>query len=175
MLDSVGKLRKHIIRNIRRALRNEIHADALRSNQPNHLCNLLHQRLRRIVKQQMRFIKEEHQPRLFRIAHFGKTFEKLGQQPQKEGGIGRGVANQPHRVQDIDVSSTVDIGTHPIANIQRGFAEQHLSVLFFECKQSALDRADGRSRNIAVQCGIFGAIVRNIGKHRAQILQIQKQ
>ncbi len=61
MLHAVAQLGEHLVRHVDRVLRHEIDADALRADQPHHLLDLVHQRLRRVVEQQMRLVEEEHE------------------------------------------------------------------------------------------------------------------
>ena len=84
MLYAVAQLAQHAVRDIQRVLGDEVNADAFGADQAHHLFDLGQQRRRRIVEQQVRFIEEEHQLRLFRVAHFRQVLKQLGQQPQQE-------------------------------------------------------------------------------------------
>jgi hypothetical protein len=52
----------------RRELRAEVHADALRADEPHDLLDALAQRGRRVVEQQVRLVEEEHELGLVEIA-----------------------------------------------------------------------------------------------------------
>ena len=54
-------------------LGDEIHPDPLGADQPRHLLDLVHQRLRRVVEQQMRLVEEEDELRLLGVAHLGQS------------------------------------------------------------------------------------------------------
>src|SRR3546814_14612713 len=58
MLDAVAKLPRHLVGNVDRVLGDEIDADALRSDQPHDLLDLVEQRAGRIVEQQVRLVEE---------------------------------------------------------------------------------------------------------------------
>ena len=81
MLNAVAQLRENSVRHVDRILGDEVNADALRTDQANHLFDLVHQRLRRVVEEQMRLVEKEHQLRLRRIADFRKLLEQFGQHP----------------------------------------------------------------------------------------------
>ncbi len=73
VLNTVAKLGKNLVGHVDRILRDEIHADTFGTDQADHLLDLVHQRLRRIIEQQMRFIKEEHELRQRYVADFGSS------------------------------------------------------------------------------------------------------
>ena len=87
MLNSHTQLGQHILRQVARVLRHEIDADALGADQAHNLLDLVDQRLGRPVKQEVSLIEEEDQFRFIRIADLRQLLEKLGQQPEQEGGI----------------------------------------------------------------------------------------
>ena len=84
VLHAVAELAEHGVGNVERILRDEIHADALRANEPHDLLDLLEQRFRRVGEQQMRFVEEEHEPRLVRVADLGQPLEQLREHPEQE-------------------------------------------------------------------------------------------
>ena len=77
MLHPVAQLPQHIIRNVRRILRDEINTDALRADQTRDLLDLVDQHLGRAVKQQMRLVEKEDKLGLVGIADFGQHLEQL--------------------------------------------------------------------------------------------------
>ena len=77
MLHAIAQLPEYRIGNVRRVLRNEINTDGLRANQADNLLDFIQQHLRRIVKQQMRFIKEKDQLWLLLVAGLRQPFVKL--------------------------------------------------------------------------------------------------
>ena len=78
MLHPVAELRQDFVRHVGRVLGDEKHPHALGADQPHHLLDLVHQRIRCVCKQQVRFVEEEHQFRLVEVACFGQVFEQFG-------------------------------------------------------------------------------------------------
>ncbi len=70
MLDAVPQLAQDNIGNIERILADEINADAFRADQSHHLLDLLRHRRLDVVEEQVRFVEEENELGLFRIANF---------------------------------------------------------------------------------------------------------
>ncbi len=87
VLDPVAELAEHRLGDVERVLGDEIDPHPLGADQPHHLLDLLQQRLRRVVEEQVRLVEEEDQLRLLRVADLGQAFEQLGQQPEQEGGV----------------------------------------------------------------------------------------
>ena len=77
MLHAVTKLTQYILRNIRRTLCDEIYTHALRTDQSDHLFNLVEQRLRSTIEQHVSLVEEEHQLRQFQVAHLWQCGVKL--------------------------------------------------------------------------------------------------
>jgi hypothetical protein len=82
MLDAVAELGKHGFGHVERVLGDEIDADALGADQPDDLLDLLQQRLRRVVEQEVRLVEEEDQPRLLRIADLLGQFSNSSESSQ---------------------------------------------------------------------------------------------
>src|SRR2546430_820485 len=61
MLDAIAELTQHGLRHVEGVLRHEIDADTLGADEPHDLLDLVQQRLRRIGKEQMRFVEEEYE------------------------------------------------------------------------------------------------------------------
>ena len=76
MLHLVGKLRKHLVGNVAGALRDEVHAHAFGADELHHLHDFADQGLWHAIEQQVRLVKEEHEARFFRVAHFGQRGEQ---------------------------------------------------------------------------------------------------
>src|ERR1700730_16809465 len=84
MLHPVSKLAQNDVRDIERILADEINPDAFRANQSHHLLDLLFHRRLDVSKEQVRFIEEENEFRLFGVANLGKSLKKLGEQPEEK-------------------------------------------------------------------------------------------
>ena len=107
VLDAVAELPRNFFGNVDRVLRHEIDADALRSDQAHDLFDLVDERGRRIVEQQMRFVKEEDELRLVGIADLGKRLEHLGQQPEQEGRIKLRTGHQLVGGKDVHIAAAL--------------------------------------------------------------------
>ena len=142
VLDPVAKLPGDLFGNVDRVLADEIDPDAFRTDQPDHLLHLVEQRLRGIVEQQVRFIKEEHQPGLFGIAHFGQRLEQFAHQPQQKGGIELGILHQLISDQHVDQAFPAFVAAQEIVDLERGLAKKLVRALAFKRQQLTLDRAD---------------------------------
>ena len=77
MLHLVAELCEHTIRDITRVLGDEVHADSLRADELHDLLDLLDERLRRAVKEEVGFVKEEDHLRLLRVTDLRHLLEKL--------------------------------------------------------------------------------------------------
>ena len=75
MLNPVAELSQHIIGNICGALGNEIYANTFGPNETGNLFNFIHQRFWRVLKQEMRLVKEKDHLGFFWIADLGKFLE----------------------------------------------------------------------------------------------------
>ncbi|ENN86155.1 hypothetical protein RHSP_33286 [Rhizobium freirei PRF 81] len=175
MLHAVAELRQHRFRYIERVLGDEIDADALGADQTHHLFDTLDQHLRRIVEEQMRFIEEEDQPRLLRIADLGQFFEQFGQQPQQEGGIEARVHHQLVGCKHRNLPVAVIADPHDVGNLQSRLAEEVFGTLLLQDKHRTLDRADGGFRDQAVFAGKLAGIVAHIVQQRLQILEVEQR
>ena len=132
MLHAVAQLAKHGIRDIRRILRDKIDADPFRADKTDHLLDFIQQYLRRIVKQQVGFVKEEHQLRFFEVAGFRQALVEFGEHPQQAGGVQLRHLIELFSAEDINHPFTAGIDTHPVLNIQHRFAEEVLCALLLQ-------------------------------------------
>ena len=142
MLHAIAELTEDRLRNVERILRHEIHADALRTDQPDHLLDLLHQHFGRIVKQQVRFVEEQHHYGLRRVADLRQLLVKLGQQPQQKTRVQLRRVQQLIRGEHVDDALSVAGGLNQIVDVEHRLAEELVGALFVESGQSPLDRAD---------------------------------
>jgi len=81
VLDAVSELAEDLVWHVIRELRAEVHAHALRPDDPDHLLHALAQGRRRVVEQQMRLVEEEDELRLVEVAHFGQVFKQFREEP----------------------------------------------------------------------------------------------
>jgi DNA-binding TFAR19-related protein (PDSD5 family) len=149
VLDPVAELTENGIGDVERILRHEIDADALRADQAHHLFDLLQQRRRRFVEQQVRLVEEEHQLRFVEIADFRQLLEQLGQQPEQEGRVQARRGHQLVAGEDVDHALAI-VGLHQVGNVEHRLAEEDFAALLAQVQQPALDGTDRRRRDIAV-------------------------
>ncbi len=122
---------------------NEVHAHTLGADQPHDLFNPIQQRLRGVIEQQVRLIKEQHKPGLVGITNLRQLLKQLGQQPQKDTGIAeRALPIQALGMQDIDHALTVLVDLEKVIQRDGRLAKQRLPALLFQTQQRALDSAD---------------------------------
>src|SRR3546814_20379026 len=79
MLDAVAELARDRFGHVDRVLGDEIDADPLRTDQADDLLDLLGQRGRGVVEQQMRILEEEDAVPLVGFAELVTGIENLGQ------------------------------------------------------------------------------------------------
>ena len=175
MLHPVAQLPKDILRHIRRVLGDEIDPHPLRPDQPRHLLHLGHQRLGRIVKQQMRLVKEEDELRLVRVAHLRQRLEQFRQQPQQEGRIKPRAVHQLVRRKDVDPPRPAAIHQHQIRQIQRRLPEQLRAPFVLQHQKPPLDRPDRGRRHQPIARRDRLGILPDEDQQRLQVLQIQKR
>ncbi len=136
MLDAVAELPQDVSRHVVRKLRAEVDADAFRSDQPHDLLDPLHQRRRRIVKEQVRFVEDERELRLVEIAHLGQPLEQLREQPEEKRRIETRLEHELVRGEDADDAAAGQVGAEQVGELERRLAEELLAVAF-EAQQRA--------------------------------------
>ncbi len=175
-MNAQAQLRQHVIRQIRRRLGDEIHANTLGTNQTHHLLQAFLQRLGRVAEEQVRFIEEQRQQRLVSIAALGQLLEQLGQQPQQERCVNLWrLVHQPTGVEQMDASTPIGGGLQNVFELQRRLAEQGFGALLFQCRQAAQQRLAGTGGH---QRRVFAEqlrIVLEVVQQSFQILEIQQQ
>ena len=77
MLKAVAKLRQDFFRYVDRVLRHEINPNPLGADQANNLLDLVEQLFRRLVEEKVRFVEEEDELRLRRVADLGQFLEQF--------------------------------------------------------------------------------------------------
>ena len=123
----------------------------------------------------MGLIKEEDHPWLFQIPHLRQLLEQLREHPQKEGAIDCGALDQPLAGEYVDIAPAIQVGAHPVLDVQLRFSEELLSSFVFKSQQGPLDGADAGGGNIAVGGGKLRPVIAHELEHGPQILQIQQQ
>ena len=175
MLDAITQLPGDLLGDIDRVLRDEIDAHALGADQANDLLHLILQRFGRVVEQQVRLVEEEHQLRLFRIAHLGQRLEQFGEQPEQEGRIELRAAHQPVGGEDVDHPAPLLVDGKKVVDLQRRLAEEHVRALALEAQQLPLDRADAGLGHIAVGARQVLRILVSEAQHGLQVAEVEQQ
>ena len=175
MLDAVGELSEDIVRDVRRALADEVYADALGADELNDLNDLLDERLGRVAEEQVRFIKEEDHARLLKVADLRQTLEELGQHPEEERTVHGRALDKALAGEDVDITAAVNVRAHPVTDIKLRLAEEQLAALALEGEQRALNGADAGGGDVAVGRGELGAVIADVLEHGAQILEVEQE
>ena len=124
VLDPVAELAAYLVRHVDRILSYEIDADALGADQPHHLLDRLLKRLRRVPEQQMCLVEEKDERRLLGIAHLGQILEQLGEQPEQEGGVERGLVINLFRGENVHMAASGFVHLQESAMSSAGLAEE---------------------------------------------------
>src|SRR5690606_22704252 len=143
---------------VERILRDEVHADALRANEAHDLLDLLDERFRRIVEEQMRLVEEEHEARLLQISDLGQMLEELREQPQQEHAVDTRRMEKLVRGKNIH-DAAVAVAPQEIVDVEHRLAEESIAALRLEREQSALNRADGSRGDVAVLHAQLGGVL----------------
>ena len=173
MLHAVAELAQHSVGNVERVLRDEINADALRTDQPHHLFDLVEQRFRCFVEQQVCLVEKEDELGLVEVTHFGQMLEQLGQHPQQEGRIELGRIHQAVGGEDVDHTAALVVGLHEVVHVEHRLAEKGVAALLFDFEQRALDGTDRGRGDIAVFGGEVLGVVTDVLQHRAQVFGVE--
>ena len=169
MLHAVAQLGEHTVGDVGGHLGDKVHAHALGADQAHHQLDALDQHLGRIVEQQVGFVKEKSQLRLFKVAHLGQALVQLGEQPQQKGRIQARRLHQLVGGQDIDHAPALGVGLHQVVDVEHGLAKKLRPALGFQLQQAALDGPDAGGRDIAVVGGELFGVVAHVLQHGAQV------
>ncbi len=151
VLEAVAELRQHDFRHVGRRLRHKINADALGADQPHHLLDLVDQLLRRVAEEQVRFIEEEDELGLIRIADFRQLFPQA-RSSARAGTPSRGAGFAPA----VRTASTwiVPLPSGRVRQqffeLERGFAEEAVGAVHFQLQHLRCSAAIDWRRDQAV-------------------------
>ena len=175
MLHAVAQLAQNILWHVSRVLRDEINADPFGPDQTRDLFDLINQGLGRVIKQQMRLIKEEHELGFIRVADLGQFFEQFRKQPQQERRIEARAVHQLIRRQKVDLPTTVGRHLHHVHQVQGRFAKERRCTLIFQHQQLPLDRTDRRRRDVPIaQCNL-ARVFTDPKQHGLQVFEVQER
>ena len=175
MLKAIAKLAKDILGHIIGVLGDEIDPHPLGADQPRHLFHLVDKRLGRVIEQQMRLVKEEHQLGFVHIPHLGQRLEQLAQQPEQESRIKARRGDQFIRRKDVDIAAPIRRGPHQILKRKGRLAKEMRAPLILEHQKRALDRPDRRGPDIAKAQRQIVGLLPDPGQQRLKVLHIQKR
>ena len=175
MLHAVAELPQDLVGDVERALADEVHPDALGPDEPHHLLDLVHQRLRGVVEEQVRLVEKEHQLGAIQVPHLGQILEELREQPEEEGAVEPGAVQQSVGGEHTHVALAAVVHPHQVAEIEGRLAEEALGALLLEHQQLALDGPDARRAHVPVLAAQTRRVVRDEPQHRPQVLQVEQQ
>ena len=78
-------------------------------------------------------------------------------------------------LENIHHAAALGVIVEPVADVQRGLAEEDVPALVLQREQRALDRADGLGGDVAVLQLVFLGVVADELHHAAQILEVEQQ
>ena len=174
-MHTVAQLSEDYIGDIEWVLRDEIYADSLGTDQPNHLFNFFQQSFGRIIEKQVRFVEKEHQLWFLGIADLRQSLEELGQHPEQERGVEFRRVDEFVGGKNVDDAASLSVRLHHVVEIERRFAKEVISALLFERQQRALDGADASRRDVAVLGFELSRVIADMLQHRAQVFEIEQQ
>ncbi len=156
-------------------MRDEIDPHALRADQPDHLLDLVEQRLRGIVEQEVRLVEEEYEAGLVGIAHLGQRLEQFGQEPEQESRVELRALHQAVGRQDIDIAAALFIAANEVVDFKGRFTEKPVRALAFERQQLPLDRADAGLGYVAVLRRQFARLFAAGHQHLLEVVEVDQQ
>ena len=175
MLNTVLELSQNRIRNITRALGYEVDADTLGTDETDDLVDLLDKEGRCIVKEQVRFIKEEYDLRLIEIANLRQILVELAHEPQEECRVEKRLVKELCRIENIDHSASGGIGLQEVQNIESRLGEERLGTLVSKKRDASLDRADRRGGDVTIGKFVFVSVVTDVGEQETEVLKVKDQ
>jgi hypothetical protein len=171
-----AELTEDLLRHVERALCHEVHAHALRPDEPRDLLDLVDERLRRVVEQKVSLVEEQYELRLLGVADLGEFLEEFGEEPQQKRRIyARRFAQQARRVEHTHDTVPREVDAHQVVERKRRFAEEAVRALLIEHEQLTLNGAHRRRTHVAVLRAQLARILTHPRQQRAQILQIEQQ
>ncbi len=174
MLDTQAELGQDIVRQVARRLGDEVHPDAFRADQPDHLFQAVAQGFRRAVEQQVGLVEEQCQHRLVGIAALRQLLEQLGQQPEQESRVDlRRLVHQAAGVEQVDAPAPVRLGAEDVFQLQGRLAEEGLGTLLLQGGQAAQQRLPGSAGEQRPVLAEDLRIVLQVVEQRLQVLQVE--
>ena len=149
MLDAVSQLAQDAVGDVGRVLRDEVHADALASDQADHLLDLADQRGSGVREEGMRLIEEENELRELLVADFRHVRIDVGQQPEQESRIELRVEHQLVGGQHAHHAAAV-LDREEVLDVEGRLGEELLRALVLQGEQRALDGADAGRGDVSV-------------------------
>jgi hypothetical protein len=175
MLHAIAELGEHVRRHVLRALGHEVHADALRADQPHDLVDLLEQRLGRVAEQQVGLVEEEAELRLREVAFLGQVVVEPREHPQHERGGQHRLVLHVGQLEHVHDAAAVRRGADEVMEVELGLAEERFGALGLELDHLAQQHADGLLRHAAVRLQLGRALVGKPREHGAQVGEVEQQ
>ena len=174
MLDAVAELAEDVLRDVRRALGDEIDADALGTDESDDLLDLGLEGLGGIFEQHVRLVEEEDELGKVHVTDFREGAVQFGQQPEEEGGIELGLEHELVRREDVH-NALATLALKEVVDVEGRLAEELVRTLAFQGEEGALDGADGHRGDHAVLDGEFRGVLAHEVEHRAEVLHVDQQ
>src|SRR3546814_9925469 len=125
VLDTVAELPCDLLGNVDRVLGHEIDTDALGTDQPYHLLDLLLERLGGVLEQEVRLVEKEAELRLGKVADLRQLLEQFRKQPEQESSIELWARHQLVGGQTVDVAEPLLVSLPQVGDR----SEEHTSEL----------------------------------------------
>src|SRR6516165_10484474 len=123
----------------------------------------------------MSLVEEKTQLGFGLVADLRQLLEEFGEQPELERGVKARAANQFAGSEYIDIATPVLIGPKEVLQRERWLTEKLVAALVLQDQQRTLDCSDRRFGYVAVAGGELRGMIRDVAKHRPEILEIEHE
>ena len=113
-------------------LGDEVHAHALGSDEPGGALDLVHQRVGRVVEQQVRLVEEEAQLGLRQVAGLGQGLVQLGEHPEHERREQPRLVHDVGQLEDADDALALGRRAQEVLDVELGLAEEDVGAFLLE-------------------------------------------
>jgi hypothetical protein len=159
MLDPVAELGEHRLGHVRRMLRDEEHADALRPDHADGSLDGLHEPLRRVVEEQVRLVEEEDEFRLLEVADLRQLLEELREEPHQHGREEPRLFLDGGKLEAGDDAAAVRRRPQEIRDLELRLAEELVAAAVLELHERAQQDSDRLLRHASDPGQVFLALL----------------
>ena len=176
MLDPVPELREDGRRHVGRRLGDEVDPDTLRPDQAGGALDLLEQRLRGVVEQQVGLVEEEAQLWLGQVARLRECVIQLREHPEHERAEEPGLVHDVRKLEDADDAGSIGRLAHEVGDIELGLAEEDVRTLLLEGHDRPHDHPERGCRDASVVGqGRLAVVARQERQRRPQVGQVEQR